>query len=939
MLRSPRGGAGSWPRAWTRLVAGAAVALLPAVAPAAAQTQPTEPTIPGHFAITHARVVRVSGPTLESGTVVVRDGIIEAVGADAAVPKDAWVIDGTGLTVYPGLIDPLTTLGHAEPRPAAPAARGPGGGGGAGASSPEIPYSWGPEDRPATFTWLSGADELDPTDGRIAKWRDAGYTSALSTRSRGIFPGAGAVVDLSGERGGDMVVKPDVVQRINLDARGFPGYPNSLMGVFAYIKQLYLDAQHYDRVWQAYDRSPRGRARPEYDRALEPLRAPQPVLFPAADRKEVERAIKTAKVIGEPLVVYGAQAAYDAADVLKAAGAPVLVDLDWPEPSRDADPADEPALSQLRLYERAPTTPAALQKAGVRFAFYTGGLDDPGQARARVKRAVDAGLPEDAAIRALTLAPAQILGLEDRMGSIDAGKIANLVVVRGDLLDPQAKIEKVVVDGHPYDVFHAETLARGGARGSAPDAGADGARRAEPAGAPADSAAPAPAAGPGTLVPMAADRGPYREDAVTLIRNATVMTVTKGTLQGADVLIRNGRIAEVGKGIAAPNGAHVIDATGLYLTPGIIDCHSHIATDAVNEGSINVSAMVGIKDVLDPSDVAIYRALAGGVTTINVLHGSANPIGGGNAVIKLRWGADADDLLLQGAPPGIKFALGENVKRDRNPDRYPATRMGVQDVIRQAFIDARAYQKEWDAYRARAKEDRDAIPPRRDLKLEKLAQVLSGERLVHAHSYRADEILQLMRTAEEFGVRIATFQHVLEGYKVADELARHGAGASTFSDWWAYKVEAYDAIPYNAALMTRHGVVVSINSDDPEEMRHLNQEAGKTMKWGGLSENEALKLVTINPAMQLGIADRVGSIEVGKDADLALFDGDPLTVDGRVQKTFIDGKLYFDRDLDRERTAAIEREKAALLEKFGPAARRAPVTTQQATTPNPEVQR
>ncbi|MFQ5535806.1 MAG: amidohydrolase family protein, partial [Gemmatimonadota bacterium] len=272
------------------------------------------------------------------------------------------------------------------------------------------------------------------------------------------------------------------------------------------------------------------------------------------------------------------------------------------------------------------------------------------------------------------------------------------------------------------------------------------------------------------------------------------------------------------------------------------------------------------------------------------------------------------ELLISGAHPGIKFALGENTKRDRNPDRYPATRMGVQDVVRQAFLEARAYQKEWEDWEAGG---RRGVEPRRDLKLEALAEILRGERWVHAHSYRADEILQLIRLAEEQGFTIRTFQHVLEGYKVADEIAAHGAGASTFSDWWAYKVEAYDAIPYNAALMTERGVLVSINSDSGEEMRHLNQEAAKSMKWGGLDEESALRLVTLNPAKQLGIDDRTGSIDVGKDADLAIFEGYPLSVFGKVVQTYVDGKLYFDVDLDRERQDAVAREKEALLKKHG----------------------
>jgi len=413
------------------------------------------------------------------------------------------------------------------------------------------------------------------------------------------------------------------------------------------------------------------------------------------------------------------------------------------------------------------------------------------------------------------------------------------------------------------------------------------------------------------------------QDQVTLIKNATVLTVTKGTIENGDVLIRNGKIAAVGKNLKTPAGATVIDATGLYLLPGIIDCHSHIAVDGgVNEGSIAVSSMVGIEDVIDPEDIDIYRDLAGGVTTANVLHGSANPIGGLNAVIKLRWGQDARGLLFEGAKPGIKFALGENPKRSNFtpppgvPQRYPATRMGVMDVIREAFIDAREYRQKWQDYQKRvAAGEKNLLAPRRDLKLEPLVEILEGKRLVHAHCYRADEILQLIRLAEEFGFKIATFQHVLEGYKVAKEIAAHGAGASTFSDWWAYKVEAYDAIPYNAALMTQKGVVVSINSDSAEEARHLNQEAGKTVKFGGLSETEALKLVTLNPAKQLQIADRVGSIEVGKDADLVIYNHHPLSVYAVPQKVLIDGQVYFDREQDRARRAEIEKEKQALKEK------------------------
>jgi imidazolonepropionase-like amidohydrolase len=416
---------------------------------------------------------------------------------------------------------------------------------------------------------------------------------------------------------------------------------------------------------------------------------------------------------------------------------------------------------------------------------------------------------------------------------------------------------------------------------------------------------------------------PAQTPNAVLIQNATILTVTQGTIEHGSILIRDGKIAAVGAGVQVPAGTTVIDATGQFIIPGIIDCHSHIAVDgSVNEGAPAVSSMANIADVLNPADVNIYRDLAGGVTTANILHGSANPIGGQTVVIKLRWGKQANQLPFEGALPGIKFALGENPKHSNfgppagTPARYPATRMGVEEVIRQAFTEAREYKKHWDDYNQRkAAGEHNQIPPRRDLRLEPLVEVLEGKRYVHAHCYRADEILMLLRVAKEFGFKVRTFQHVLEGYKVADEISTAGVGGSTFSDWWAYKMEAYDAIPYNAALMRERGVPVSINSDSAEEARHLNQEAAKTIKYGDLSPSDALKLVTINPAIQLGIDNRVGSIEVGKDADLVIYNHDPLSVYAVVQKTLIDGQVYFDRDRDLAARPGLEKEKQALLEK------------------------
>jgi imidazolonepropionase-like amidohydrolase len=405
----------------------------------------------------------------------------------------------------------------------------------------------------------------------------------------------------------------------------------------------------------------------------------------------------------------------------------------------------------------------------------------------------------------------------------------------------------------------------------------------------------------------------------TLIRNATVLTITHGTLPNTDVLIRKGKITAIGKDLKAPANARVIDATGKYLMPGIIDCHSHSMLDTINEGTLAVTSMARTRDVLNPTDVDLYRGLAGGVTTLNLLHGSANPIGGLNTVVKIKYGRPVAELIFPGAMPGIKFALGENVKRSSNPNlpgvtrRYPNTRMGVEEVIRDSFTRARDYKKTWDEYNAATKRgEKNLIPPRRDLQLEPLVEVLEGKRYVHSHCYRADEIMMLINLANEFGFKVKTFQHVLEGYKVAREIAQHGAGGSTFADSWAYKIEAYDAIPYNTAIMARAGVVTSVNSDSDERARRLNLEAAKAMRYGDLSEEEALKLITINPAIQLGIQDRVGSIEVGKDADLAIWNGHPFSVYARVVTTLIDGDVFFDREKDLASRAELAKERAQL---------------------------
>jgi imidazolonepropionase-like amidohydrolase len=838
-----------------------------------------------------------------------------------------------------------------------------------------------------------------------------------------------------------MVVEASVAQRINFRSGRPRGYPASLMGTLAYLEQVLSDARHYGQALDLYRRAPLGKQRPAYDRTLQPildaLEGERPFLLPGDHGREIDRALELAASYGLRPVIYGGQGAYSRVDRLAAARVPVLVSLDWPPRDEQEEKARDPEADVpfRELYHRraAPTTPQRLGDAGVRFAFTSLGASSPSEALEGVRVAIAAGLEPARALRALTLDAAEIFGVADRLGSIEAGKIANLVVASAEPWAEDVEIAAVFVDGRLFQKAKEEpaekpsvdatgtwtltlsgekdergergerevtahlkmaadgkvtgevdsqrgtsrvekgrvsgstltfettssppgstgaryrleitgeestdeeitgTMRVGAAsmtvvgerRASAQERGASAQERGA-SGEPdtAETAASPGASASNTSVTMAEldevlalYQGKVRALDAFAITNATVWTVSGATLANATVLVRDGKIVALGTDVDVPRGVETIDGGGGHLIPGIIDTHSHLGVEGgVNEGSLAVTSMVSIADVLDPDDVGIYRALAGGVTVANTLHGSANPIGGGNATIKFRWGADAAGLLFEGAPPGIKFALGENPKRSRaqpSPtQRYPATRMGVMDVIRQAFTEAKEYQKAWQQYRAALRAGDAPIPPRVDLELEPLVEILEGKRLVHAHCYRADEMLQLLRLAEEVGFRIATLQHVLEGYKVADEIAAHGAGAGTFSDWWGYKVEAWDAIPHNAALMHERGVLVSINSDSDEEIRHLNQEAAKAVKWGGMDEVAALSLVTLNAAKQLGIADRVGSIEVGKDADLALFDGHPLSVYSVVQKTFVDGDLYFDRQADRVRQERVDALKERLL--------------------------
>jgi imidazolonepropionase-like amidohydrolase len=970
----------------------------------------------GVHALVGARVVSRPGLEWESATIVIRDGVIEAVGPEVPVPPDARRWDARGQTIYAGLIEPYYVL---DPREASgddahgsDRAHGDFGGQGAGGAR-----HTNPKVRPERAV----VDELSLDRERLAELRGAGFTAALVVPGRGIFRGQSALVAL---RDGDpqrQVIRPRVAQHLAFEHEGWGSsdYPHSLMGAMALTRQTFLDAQHHQVAWAAYSAKPMGQARPSVSVSLDALApviaAELPVMLEVPDAQALLRGTSLLSELHlTPTVVMGSSDAYRWLDEVRHTGAPLIVSVNFPPPPRWETPDEglEIETEALRRWYLAPENASRLEQAGVFFAFTAQGLKDRGDYRARVRQAIERGLSEEAALAAFTTVPAALLRAP-QLGVIAPGAAANLTVTDGDLFAEDTRLLEVWIDGERHDLLPRPTpagdvagtwtleftepvvtelplprlpvlqvvlkaergLFTGAVRlleGAAPDSephdlgpvevsrgrvsctlpatlpgmmfetrleltvrgrlalgsyssgplrGEVLARRATSESGPDDSqeAEPEDVAPPVLGILSRPSWPPLPEPAppAVLVRDALLWTLdARGVVRG-DMLCVGGSIAEIASSIAPPEGCQVIEARGRHVTPGLIDCHNHsFITGGVNEGTNNCTAEVRIADVLNAETVRIYQQLAGGLTSANLLHGSANAIGGQNAVVQLRWGSPPSELLLAGAQPGIKFALGENPKRSNwgegMPPRYPTSRMGVEESIRERFLAAREYRQELRDY------GRDPtpglIPPRRDLQLEALVEILEGRRLVHCHSYRQDEILALIRLAEELGFTIGTFQHVLEGYKVADEIAAHGAGASTFSDWWAYKFEVYDAIPYNGALMRERGVVVSFNSDSSELARRLNQEAAKAVRYGGVPPADALAFVTLNPARQLGIDRLVGSLETGKQADFVVWSEDPLSMRAICEETWIEGRRYFSGERDRAAFEVAQTERSQLLE-------------------------
>ena len=936
----------------------------------------------GFHALVGARVVTAPGQVLNNATVVIRDGLIRQVGRNVQAPAGARVWDLAGQTVYPGFIDAHADLGMDDVPE----------GGDVG------PTHWNPQVR----AWFSTTTNLQDDADRRAALRSQGFGTALVVPTQGIFRGTASVVNLGEEGVRDRVLRPDLAQAVgfqrSLELGG--SYPNSAMGTIALIKQTFMDTDWYMRAWEAYETSGRAFLPPETSQALAALEdavhGNQPVLFETSSEEEYLRAHKLAVDFGVDPWFRGSGQEYRIIDVLRGRTDPLIIPLDFP----DAPDVDDPesalnaSLADLRHWYLAPNSPAQLAGAGVSFAITSDGLSSLNEFLPNLRIAVARGLSTADALAALTTTPAMWLGIERTHGTIESGKVANLVVSEGDLFTEEATVRDVWVHGKVYGVTRpAQIDPRGTWRiASGDEWGFDAVLSLEgplnrlrgsidvagPEGANIELASADVVAETGrievrfdgldmgyegvallsgsvrgdefygwTSLPNGADpafRGTRAEaydgeargtvamevpeidlpfirpmmeygvsaipeqPAAVIVRNGIVWTQgPQGRMENADLLVQAGRVVAVGADLDAPRGAVEIDATGKHVTPGLIDPHIHSGVSAVNESGFAIVPEVQMGEVVTHNNIWMYRQLAGGLTTAHIKHGSANPIGGENVFVKMRWGSLPEELKLEGAPRTVKFALGENPKRRQG--RYPDTRMGTQEIIRDHFLAARDYEREWQRWEASG----EGIPPRRDLRMESILDILSQELLISSHGYRADEFLALVRLAEEFGFRVQTLQHGVEAYKIAPELAASGVAAVVWSDWGAFKMEAYDATVYNARILIEAGVTTSLHSDNSEIASRMNWEAGKLLRTG-LTEEQALSTVTSGSAKAVTIDSRVGSLEAGKDADFVIWNGNPLSQFTRAEQTWVDGRRHFSLEEDAAMRQQIDRERTELIQ-------------------------
>jgi imidazolonepropionase-like amidohydrolase len=938
----------------------------------------------GHYAFTNATIVKDASTTLTKATLIIKDGNIVNVGTNIPIPNDAIVIDCKDKYIYPSFIDIYSDYGVTAPTRQQPTSIAAFFASQQAAPSTKGGFGWNPAIKAET-----DASKLFNSDESKAKaLRDIGFGTVLTHQKDGIARGTGVVVTLANRVDNLVILKPKATAHYSFNKGASSlSYPSSMMGSIALLRQTYLDAQ-----W--YKSNPKAEG---VNLSLQSWNEIQnlPQIFDAGDKWNVLRADRIAKEFGTQYILKAGGNEYQRIKEMASIKASFILPLNFPDPMDVDDPIEIRfvGLDDLKHWELAPTNPAAFEKAGIQFCLTTSDLSNPSVFMANLRKAIEHGLSEKMAIDALTKNPATLLGMFEKVGSLESGKLANFIITSGELFNEKTVVHQNWIQGNKYAVkeeswfnvkgnytlnintangeqtysvdmkdagvatFIAKdtltgkysydgklvklsfTEGRGPMAKETTMSGVANSTNWNGAGRDANGNVFTWTANLNSLAASKTDsvakKMPLQLGKVTypflgygveemqkqenlLIKNATVWTNEKeGKLEGADVLIKNGKISAVGKNISDAT-AKVIDASGKHVTAGIIDEHSHIAAASINEGGQSVTSEVRIQDNLNPDDINIYRQLSGGVTSSHILHGSANTIGGQTQLIKLRWGANDDELKFKGSDGFIKFALGENVKRSSNTQgntRFPDSRMGVEQVLDDAFSRAKDYEAQLKGPNGKN--------VRRDLELDALVEIMNKKRFITCHSYVQSEITATMRIAEKYGFKVNTFTHILEGYKVADKMKQHGVAASTFSDWWAYKMEVQDAIAYNAAIMTKVGLNVAINSDDAEMARRLNQEAAKSIKYGNLSEEEALKMVTINPAKMLHVDDKVGSIKVGKDADIVIWSNNPVSIYAKAETTIVDGIVYFDRAKDLEMRKKIQDEKTRLIKKLA-AAKRAP---------------
>ena len=927
-----------------------------------AQIEPPQGLVenaPSVWALQNARIHLSSSNILENGTILIRDGLIENVGARINIPDDATIIDMTGKTIYPGFIE----------------------------SWYEYHSSLKDDNHNRHWNFKVNATKdlsklYQPIKKDINSLRSLGFTSAHVVPDSGVFQGSTCLIQLNDDVD---LINNSIGQKISYEVDGWSSdkYPNSLLGVVALLRQTFIDANWYFNAKKQLKKYPSKnmplRINDDLNVIGNWMEKNKPFIFDTKHELSILRSIQLGKEFDLNIWIKGSGYEYRRINNIKDSNPYIIVPLDYPLNPDLKDPyqALNYTTAELKHWDLAPDNIIVLSENKIDYSITSYGIDKK-DFRKNLKRSIDRGLLEEDALKALTETPANMMGLGNQLGKIEKGYIANLTVVDGNYFDVKSKVISNWISGQEYRVQPKYVVDIEGKWSI--DIGAknyilelssnnlkftgkllkdsteytlnklkvdgrfiswqiqwdDNEIESRFTGHILDNSISGLAHDMNlswtstrlndidkelneqkkemrSNLSVFYPEGAYGQIKSELnikdviVKNATIWTSSdQGKLLNSDILFINGKVKKIGRDLKTPKNVIVIDGTDKHITPGLIDCHSHSAAFSINEGTQSITSEVRIQDVINSDDIAIYRELAGGLTIANILHGSANTIGGQNAVIKLRWGSSPDKLLYENAKPGIKFALGENVKQsnwgDDNVTRYPQTRMGVEQILRDAFTSAVEYNNEWIDYKKNKKKWKKKVSPRRNLELDALVEIIDGKRQIHCHSYRQDEILMLTRVAEDFNFTVGTFQHVLEGYKVAERLKEHGANASTFSDWWAFKFEVIDAIPYNGNLMMDVGVNVSYNSDSNELARRMNTEAAKAVKYGKygseITEEQALHFVTINPAKQLEIDQWVGSLEEGKDADFVIWSDHPLSTKAVCEQTWIDGKRYFSLEED-----------------------------------------